>query len=213
LAKNWTEEVFEECGAILKGHFVLASGRHSGTYLEKALIYTNPAIVSDLCYNLAVDISRIYSFISASGRIEAVVGPAQGGIALSQWLAHHLSFFYSDEVLALFTEKDKEGKQVLKRGYQKLVFRKNVLVVDDILTTGGSCRQVIEQVQQAGGRVTGIAVLCNRGRINFLKGVPIISSWRAEIEDWEEKDCPLCRAGVPINTERGHGIEYLTKSS
>lgn len=184
MEKHWVEEIFEECGAILNGHFVLASGRHSGKYLEKALIYVDPERVSDLCYEMAAEASRIKN-------IEAVVGPAMGGISLSQWIAYYLSDLYQRKVLSLFTEKNKAKKQVLKRGYQKLVAGKQVLVVDDILTTGGSVKQVIKEVVKAGGEVAAVCVTCNRGGVTSEKlGYPLFWLWKADIESWTPEECP-----------------------
>ncbi|MBI2450607.1 MAG: orotate phosphoribosyltransferase [Candidatus Nealsonbacteria bacterium] len=195
--KHWVEEKFEECGAILDGHFVLASERHSKTYLEKALVYVNPEIVSELCYQMAINVG-LSSKVSVSN-IECVVGPSLGGIILSQFTAYHLSSMFSKNVLSLFTEKDAAGKQVLKRGYQKLIAGKRVLIVDDILTTGESIKQVAQAVEQAGGIIVAVAVICNREDVTSAKlGYPLFCLWRTNIESWPAKECPLCQRGIPI---------------
>ena len=102
---------------------------------------------------------------------------------------------------------------LLRRGYDKLVVGKNVLVLEDILTTGGSVKKAVETAKAAGGKVVGVAALCNRGGVTaeFL-GVPELHSFlEVSLESWEEKDCPLCAAKIPIHTEVGKGREYLAR--
>ncbi|MBI2626539.1 MAG: orotate phosphoribosyltransferase [Candidatus Nealsonbacteria bacterium] len=191
MGKNKIEAMFEQCGAILAGHFILTSGRHSDRYLEKALVYTDPERVSNLCFDLGSKVRGI--------RIEAVVGPAVGGVGLSLMTAYHIASLANYKVLSLFTEKNKEGKQTLKRGYQKLIAGKKVLIVDDILTTGGSVKEVADEVARAGGKVVAVAVLCNRGGIISEKlGYPLLHLWETNIESWTPEFCPLCQKGIPI---------------
>lgn len=189
--KHWVEEIFERCGAILKGHFALTSGRHSNRYLDKTLVYPYLVEIDDLAEGIAEEI-RPNHF-----EIEVVVGPAYGGIILSYLVADYI---VERLPLSLFTEKDEKGKQILKRGYKNLVTGKRVLVVDDILTTGGSIKQVINEVENAGGLVVAVAVICNRGKITSkdIGGYPLFSLWDIEIESWESQECPLCKANIPL---------------
>lgn len=207
MPKHPVEKIFEECGAILEGHFVLSSKKHSGKYLDKARIYTDPERVCDLCLEMANKIKERYQ------DIEAVVAPALGGIILAQWLAYFLRSNHQEKILSLFTEKDQSGSQILKRSYQKLVAGKKVLIVDDILTTGSSIKQVIEEVKKSEGRVMAVEVICNRGGVTSEKigGYPLFSLWETKIESWSEDECPLCKAGVPVNPEVGRGEEFLAK--
>lgn len=152
--------------------------------------------------------------------VEVVVGPALGGIVLSQWVAHHLSQLTGKEVLSLFCEKDYDVKQtydipqVFKRGYDKLVKGKKVLVVEDLTTTGASVKKVVDRVKEAGGDVVCVYVLVNRnpeGVNSELVGAPFKSLSVMKADAYDEEDCPLCKKGVPINTEVAHGKDYLKK--
>ncbi|MBI2042046.1 MAG: orotate phosphoribosyltransferase [Candidatus Nealsonbacteria bacterium] len=191
--KHWVEEIFEECGATLYGHFELTSGRHAEKYLDKAIVLAHTTECCDICWQIAQEVGMHYI------DVEAVVGPAYGGIILSHNVARALEDFCG-EVLALFTEKDKQGKQVLKRGYKKLLAGKKVLIVDDILTTGGSIKQVIKEVEDAGGQVMAVAVICNREGVTSkdIGGYPLFSLWNTNIESWESDNCPLCKENIPL---------------
>lgn len=199
--KHWVAEIFENHGAILMGHFELTSGRHTREYLDKAMIFPYVEECRDICWEIARNVGAHYI------DVDAVVGPAYGGIILSHNVAHALAED-SDSgrmVLALFTEKDKQGKQVLKRGYKKLLAGKKVLIVDDILTTGGSIRQVIKEVEDAGGKVVAVAVICNRGGLTSedIGGYPFFSLWNTKVESWDPDEwCPLCEDNIPLENPK-----------
>lgn len=213
MAKHWVEEIFEKCGAILEGHFVLAFRRHSGKYLDKYMLYyTDPESVCDLCFEIAAEMREKYQ--DPRKRIEAVVAPAWGGIILSQWIAYFLRTAWQGKVLSLSTGKNEAGNQVLNKRCQKLIAGKSVLIVDDILTTGGTIKEVVKEVHKAGGRIIAVAVICNRGGVTSDQlGFPLFSLWETKIEDWVEEDCPLCEAGIPINEEVGRGGEFVAKKA
>jgi len=194
------KEIFrKEKVVMLDDHFVYKSGNHGSAYVGKARIFLNPAIISSLCFELA------YRFIDDN--IDVVIGPVVGGVILSQWIAYHLSSLSGRKVLAVFADKDGE-EFVIKRGYDKLLAGKNVLVVEDIVTTGGSIRKVIKQILYHKGKIVGLGVLCNRGSVSF--SVPKFEALLTiNLESWAEKDCPLCMEGVPINTEFGKGRQFL----
>lgn len=194
MEKHWVEEIFEKCGAILEGHFALTSGKHSGNYLDKTLIYPNTQRISELCWN-GID-HKVYPF-----RIEAVVGPAHGGIIMSHLVADSITSHGAGRAIALYTEKDEKGKQVLSKAYWNLLSGKRVAVVDDILTTGGSVKQVIQEVERAGGQVVVVAVICNRGGVTQedIGGYPLFWLWEVKLESWLPEDCPLCKEGkIPL---------------
>ena len=141
---------------------------------------------------------------------EAVVGPVTGGAILAQNVARILSLAchnQQDEVLALYAEKVGETF-ALRRGYDELVVGKRVLVVEDVLRTGGSVRKVADAVRAAGGSVIGVGALFNRGGVTAqdLGGL-----FRLEclfdliLDSWPAKDCPLCKEQMPLNTAIGHG--------
>ncbi len=195
-------------GALIKnGHFVLKSGQHSDSYANKDALYTSTAAISSIGKRLA---NHFFN-----KEIGAVVGPEKGGIILAQWVAHHLNCLYlkaknKKRVLALYAEKDGEGF-ALRRGYDKLARGKKILLVEDIITTGGSIKKVVEAMRSSGGEVVAIGAICNRGEATAESlGVPELKTLiRLRLPIWEEKNCPKCAKGVPVNTELGHGREYL----
>jgi orotate phosphoribosyltransferase len=109
-------------------------------------------------------------------------------------------------------EPDSKGF-VLKRGYDKYVPGKNIVVVEDILNTGGSARKVVETIKEVGGNVLGLSVLCNRGGIKSedVGGVAIYSLADIPLASWAEEDCLLCKQNIPINTNLGKGKEFLAR--
>ena len=192
------EEILAETGAVITdSHVVYTSGRHGTAYVNKDAVYPHPEHVSTLC--------RMLADAAAADRPEVVCGPALGGIILSQWTAHHLG------ALAVYAEKLPGGGLALRRGYDRIVAGRRVLVVEDIVTTGGSVRQTVAAVRAAGGEVTRVTALCNRGGITAADlGVPAFSALvTLSLDSWEVASCPLCRDGVPVNTDVGKGREFL----
>lgn len=190
---------------IVDSHVVYTSGQHGSAYINKDAIYPYTTETSRLCRGVA----RSFEY----DHIDVVIAPAIGGVILSQWVAYHLSGLTKHRVLGVYAEKiEGTGGFVIKRGYDKLVGGRRVLVVEDVLTTGGSARKVIEVVRSLGGDVVGIGVLCNRGGITTrdLGDVPkLVSLVNMPLESWDAFDCPLCAQGVPINTDVGKGREFL----
>ncbi|MBI4196859.1 MAG: phosphoribosyltransferase [Deltaproteobacteria bacterium] len=193
-------KLLEKFGAVLtNGHFVYTSGKHGSAYINKDALYPHTTVISHLCRELAKKFSR--------SPVEVVVAPVVGGVILSQWVAHHLSRMKKREVLGVYAEKSADGF-ILKRGYDRLVSGKKVLVVEDILNTGGSAKKVVETVRSAGGVVIGVGALVNRGGViaKDLGGVPkVFSLVELPLEAWEANECPLCVRQLPINTEVGKG--------
>ena len=197
-ASTRAEEILAETGAVIvDSHVVYTSGRHGTAYVNKDAVYPHPEHVSTLC--------RMLADAAAADRPEVVCGPALGGIILSQWTAHHLG------ALAVYAEKLPGGGLALRRGYDRIVAGRRVLVVEDIVTTGGSVRQTVAAVRAAGGEVTRVTALCNRGGITAADlGVPAFSALvTLSLDSWEAASCPLCRDGVPVNTDIGKGREFL----
>jgi orotate phosphoribosyltransferase len=146
--------------------------------------------------------------------IDTVVGPALGGIILAQWTAHHLTQLQRREVVAVYTEKSADGGQLITRGYDRFVVGKRVVVVEDLLTTGGSAKRAVETIQRAGGEVVAVIAMVNRNPREITPeffGVPFFPLETLEVEAYEEAACPLCKSGVPINTSVGHGKKYLER--
>lgn len=181
-----TEELaveLERRGGILKGHFELASGKHTDTYLEKFRILQWPDITSRLC-----------GIIAEAFRSNAnlVAGPTTGGVILAFETARQLGL---RNVIA----ERKEGGQgrEFKRGFE-VGPGDEVLVVDDVLTTGGSIRDVIDAVRELGASVVGVGVLVDRsgGTVDF--GVPMEACLTMKVDAWEAEGCRLCASGVPL---------------
>jgi orotate phosphoribosyltransferase len=146
--------------------------------------------------------------------VDIVVGPALGGIILSQWTARHLSRLAGREIQSVFTEKDAGEGQALRRGYDVLVAGKNVLVVEDVTTTGGSVKKVVNAVRAAGGNVVESLVMVNRDTAAVNSGsIGAPFDWLAEVplQSYAEEDCPLCADGVRVNTSVGHGKAFLER--
>lgn len=199
--------IFKKTGGYITGsHIVYTSGRHGEAYLNKDAIYPHTKEISSICQEIA---NRF-----KDREIEVVAAPALGGIILSQWTAYHLSQLTNREVLGVYTEKTPDKNQIFTRGYDKLVKGKKVLIVEDITTTGGSVVKVINSVRQAGGDVVAVCVLANRDPDNINSktiGAPFTALAEIKMQSWEEKECPLCQKGSPVNTTVGKGREYLAK--
>jgi len=186
------------------GHFVGTSGIHINTYVNKDALYTHPKETSRVCELMALAVKDI--------DVDVVVGPAMGGIILSQWTAFHLSKIKNKEILAIYTEKNKEGVQVFTRGYDKVVKGKNVLLVEDAPTTGGSAKKVVDIVNRAGGKVVAVSVMVNKNQKEVTSeffGAPFFPLAEVGMQSYEAKDCLMCKNGVPINTTFGHGKKFL----
>jgi len=201
-------QVLGKVGAVIvDSHIVYTSDKHGTAYVNKDAVYPHTAETSRLCRAIA---ERF-----ANDNVQVVIAPAIGGVILSQWTAHHLSEFTGHEVLGVYAEKSEGGYVfVIKRGYDKLIAGKNVLVVEDVLTTGGSAKRVIEATRAIGGNVVGLGVLCNRGGITpqDVADVPKLTALvNMKLDAWDESTCPLCQKGIPINTDVGKGREFLAR--
>lgn len=199
-----TLKILNERNAVITDtHVVYASGRHGSAYVNKDAIYPHTEDVSRLCKYLALKF--------ADDNIEAVIAPAVGGVILSQWVAHYLTELTDKKVLALYADKDGDSF-VIKRGYDKLIKGKRVLVVEDNLTTGGSVRKVVQVVREAGGAVMAVGALVNRGGVSTadIGNVPdLFALANVKLDDYDAHECPLCANKIPINTDVGKGREFL----
>ncbi len=174
--------LLREAGALMEGHFLLTSGRHSPAYVEKFRLLEHPQHTERLC-SLIADRFR-------SERPELVAGPTTGGIILSYEVARLLG------LRGIFAEKSPAGRE-FQRGFQ-VHPSERTLIVDDVLTTGGSIRDVIEAVRRAEGAPIGVGVLVDRsgGRTDF--GLPFFACVELNLPTYEEGSCPLCDADVPL---------------
>lgn len=174
-----------EVGALLDGHFLLASGRHSDRYVEKFALLRWPRRVEEVCRELLARLPW--------SSIEAVVGPTTGGILLAFECARQLG------VQAAYAEREAEGsaRRVIRRG-TRFVPGTRVLVIDDVLTTGGSVRETLRALAEHPVEVVGVAVLVDRSTEPVEVGVPLVALLRLEISSWLPADCPLCKEGIPL---------------
>lgn len=172
-------DLFRKSGALLEGHFLLTSGRHSDRYVQCAQIQKHPDYNSLLCEEIA---SRF-----KEEKIDLVVGPAMGGILVAYETARHLG------VKNLFAEREN-GKMVLRRGFAVQPGQK-VLVTEDVVTTGGSVQEVIDLIKGYGAEVVGVGVLVDRsgGKVDF--GVRKEAVITMEVPSWDPEKCPLCKEG------------------
>jgi orotate phosphoribosyltransferase len=179
LTKEQAIEIFTKSGALMEGHFKLTSGRHSNRYMQCALVLQYPQYTEQL----ALHIAEKY----AGDKIDFVIGPAMGGIIVAYEVARQL------KVPGIFCEREN-GRMVLRRGF-KLEPGHKVLVVEDVVTTGGSVMEVMDIVRQSGAEVAGVAVLVDRsaGKVDF--GVRKEAVLIMDIESWEAEECPLCQEG------------------
>lgn len=202
LTQTQIQEIFSKSGAfIFDSHIIYTSGKHGKAYVNKDALYPHTDLTSLLCEQIALHFQ--------SAKIDAVLAPALGGIILSQWTAHHLSRICGRKVFGVYAEKltDSDGF-VIKRGYDELIRNKRVLVVEDILTTGGSVKKVVETARKIPCEVVGVAALCNRGQISAadIGNVPeLFSLLEVNLETWDDSECPMCQAKIPINTSVGKG--------
>jgi len=198
-------EILKKVGAIITDdHFVYTSGKHGSVYINKDALYPHTEETSQVGMLFAKKVEAL--------DIDVVVGPALGGIILSTWTAYHLSSLKHKEILGVYTEKDENKNQIFTRNYDKLIKDKNILVIEDLTTTGGSVKKVVDTVRNAEGTVVAVCTMVNRDPKNVTSdfiGAPFMSLGIVPAEAWEEIKCPLCKEGKPINTTVGHGKKYL----
>ncbi len=177
-----TEEIFQKSGALLKGHFLLTSGLHSPVYWEKFRVLQFPSYTEPLC--------RMIADHFRSQNVQVVAGPTTGGIILAFEVARQLG------VRGIFAEKEGEERS-FRRGFT-VNPDERVLIVDDILTTGSSIREVIAAVKKLRGNIIGIGVLVDRSEQATDFGFPLFSCHRAATVAYRPEECPLCAAKVPL---------------
>jgi orotate phosphoribosyltransferase len=176
--------IFEQTGAIQNGHFELTSGLHSPMYFQCALALQHPQYLQSFCKEI-VEFYREEEEV-----IDVVAAPAVGGIVVAQEVARQFG------VRSIFTERE-EGRMTLRRGF---AFEKgeNVLVVEDVVTTGGSVGEVIRLVEYAGGLVVGVGCVVDRSDKKLKIDVPIISVHKAKLVTYPPEKCPLCMQKKPL---------------
>lgn len=198
------KKILSRANAVLTdGHFVYVSGKHGDKYINKDAIYPHTKLVRELAKMWAEDCK--------SSGVEVVVGPAMGGVILSHDTATELSKLLKKDIPGVYAEKDGNGGFSFTRGYGEFVKGKKVLVVEDVLTTGGSVKKVIDLTKKAGGKIVGLGVIANRGNVKAKDvGVRKIDALiDIQMNTMEPKVCTLCTNKVPVNTNVGKGKLFL----
>ena len=187
MTEKEVEDLLIETSAIMEGHFLLTSGLHSPRYVEKFNVLQKPVYTEKLCRAMAEKFK--------DANIETVVGPVTGGILLAHETGKALG------TRAIFTEREN-GKMTVRRGFT-LHEGERVLIVEDIVTTGGSIREVIDVVKEHGGIPVAVSMLVDRsgGKATF-GDVPSTALLHMDVQTYQPDECPLCKQGIPM-TKRG----------
>ena len=189
------EKIYKEANAMLEGHFILSSGKHSKYYLQSAKVLENPKIAEKLAKELA-SIIKSYNI-----QIDTVCAPALGGILAGYELARAL------EVKSIFVER-KDGKMELRRGFE-VKEGERVIICEDIITTGGSAMEAKEVIESLGGEVVAFASLANRGFCKAInlepiepkaecklpQNIPLFTLANFSFEIYDKSNCPMCKEG------------------
>ena len=187
MTEQEVKDLLIKTGAIMNGHFLLTSGLHSPHYVEKFNVLQHPEYTEKLCQAMAEKFN--------DANIETVVGPVTGGVLLAHETGKALG------TRAIFTEREN-GKMTFRRGFT-LHEGERVLIVEDIVTTGGSIKEVIDVVKSQGGIPVAVSMLVDRssGKANF-GDVPSTALLHMDVETYAAEDCPLCKQNIPL-TKRG----------
>lgn len=190
MTETEVKDLLTKTNAIMHGHFLLTSGLHSPHYVEKFNVLQHPQYTEILCKAMAEKFK--------DKNIDTVVGPVTGGILLAHETGKALG------TRAIFTEREN-GKMTFRRGFS-LEKGERVLVVEDIVTTGGSIKEVIDVVREFGGIPVAVAMLVDRsnGKVNF-DGVPCTALLHMDVEAYAPEECPLCKEGTPLTKRGGTG--------
>ena len=205
--------VFRKSGAILEnGHYVYNSGRHGSEYVLGDALCADGEELSTLMFYLS-------EMVLDSGfrkQAEVILAPAVGGIPPAMRFAEHMSKAVSRKIYFTWAEKSSASQKnpfTIPEAFKKYIAQKNVFLVDDVVTTGIAFRNLSGLVRNLGGNVLGAACLWTRSRIQSydIGAVPLFSLIEKQFESWKKEDCPLCKSLRPINTDYGHGEEFLEK--
>ena len=184
--------IFEDTGALQTGHFLLTSGLHSPQYFQCALVLQHQNFLEKLCLD-------IVEYYYEEEDIDVVIAPAIGGITVGQELARQLN------VRFIFTEREN-GKMVLRRGF-RLDQHEKILIAEDVITTGGSVKEVIDIVERVRGYPIGIGAIVDRsdGAVKF--DMPLFSTIQVKAVTYEPERCPLCNQKIPLIKPGSRGIK------
>lgn len=174
-------KIFKDNEVMLEGHFLLTSGRHSDKYMQCAKLFQHPKVAEVICAQLTEQVKDL--------NIDLVAGPAVGGIIMAYEMSRQLG------VSNIFAEREN-GKMSFRRGFFVPVGAR-VLITEDVVTTGGSVKEVIELIEKNGGTAVGVGSIVDRsnGEVDF--GIPFEAVLRTEVISYPPEECPLCAQGIP----------------
>jgi len=174
--------IFNQTGGRLEGHFLLTSGRHSGEYMQCAKLFVDPEMSEKLCSALAKKMDNI--------KADFIVSPAIGGIVMGYEMARQLKCknYFAERV---------NGEFELRRGFEIKEGQK-IVVVEDVVTTGGSVKEVISLMKALGATVIAVASIVDRSNGNVDFGYPYYSLLSMDIKSYDKEDCPLCKTEMPL---------------
>jgi orotate phosphoribosyltransferase len=175
-------DLFRTSGALLEGHFRLTSGLHSERYLQSALVLQHPDLAAKLGGAIAERARHLHPTV--------VLSPALGGIVIGQEVGRALG------VRAIFAER-QDGRLTLRRGFT-VSPADRVLVVEDVVTTGGSTRETIDVAREAGATIVGASSIIDRGSDPARLDVPLVSLVQMDVPTYQPESCPLCAKGLPV---------------
>ena len=171
-----TQELLKKSDALLEGHFILSSGKHSNRYIQCAKLIENPVYCEEVAKIIANKIKE------KGIKVDLCVGPAMGGVIISYELARALG------VNAIFTEREN-GSMTLRRGFS-VEKDMNVIIVEDVITTGKSSFETVDVIRSYGANVVALTSIVNRSNKDEINALPIISASKIDVEVWDEEDLP-----------------------
>ncbi len=174
--------LLEETGALMRGHFVLSSGLHSPEYWQCARLLERPEICEK--------VSRALADLARGFEPDLVMAPALGAVVFGYEVARLLGARY------VFAERGPEGKMALRRGFSVRPGER-VVVVEDVVTTGGTTRELLELVREGGGEPCGVVAIVDRSGGNVSFGLPFKALLTVEAVAYKPEECPLCKRGIP----------------
>jgi orotate phosphoribosyltransferase len=178
-------DLFRSHGAYLEGHFLLTSGLHSSAYLQCALVLQYPEAAEKLGRSLADKLRRL-----AKSPVSLVASPALGGLIIGHEVARALGSRF------IFTERDTTRRMTLRRGFQ-IATGETAVVVEDVITTGGSTQEVVEALRGAGARVLAAGSIIDRSGGQAEVGVPRVALATLQVDSYQPETCPMCEQGIP----------------
>ena len=211
-----TRKILKECKALIDGsHFIYSSGRHGDFYINKDAIYMHPKVLDDVAYMLTCVALNAFSI-----SFDVILSPTMGGMILGNAVSYNATLISGKEILFAYSESDPDHKlhRIIRRGYDSIIKDKNILLVDDIVTTGTTMVGMARAALRLGGNVLGGISICNRNYVRNIKFYPdnvgndtvafdlnIVPLVELDLRTFSSSECPFCKAGRPIDPRLGKG--------